>query len=234
MARGRVVLSTGLAAGLLAVLLLAGCGGTTAEPAGRGAGPYPAPTSSARPHAPATATPPGTATAPTVPPSRAPRSKQSWRDPRWHFYSGDRRLHGSAWFAGRHRVMIPFGCTAAPYYRPDPRCSGDRGFHHGIDVAMRCGTPLRTGRAATVLDPASLGAAYGAQPVLLRIGDQDVVIGHTSRVFVAPGEGLAAGERFALAGDSGAPDGCHLHFEVRPAGGGYTTAVDPSGLLGLS
>lgn len=211
MARPRVVLATAL----LALLLLAGCGGTTPEPS-------------------ASSTPPVASATPTTSPSRTSVGKQPWRDPRWHFYSSDRRLHRSAWFAGRHRVMIPFGCTAAPYYRPDPRCSGGHGFHHGIDVAMRCGTPLFAGRAATVLDPAGLGTAYGVQPVLLRIGDQDVVIGHTGRVFVAPGEGLAAGERFALAGDSGAPDGCHLHFEVRPAGRGYTTAVDPSRLLGLS
>jgi murein DD-endopeptidase MepM/ murein hydrolase activator NlpD len=129
--------------------------------------------------------------------------------------------------------MIPFGCTPAPYYDPDPECPEGQGFHHGIDVAMPCGTPLLARRAADVLDNAGLGSAYGVDPVLLRVAGQDVVIGHTTRVLVEPGEQVAAGERFALAGDSGAPDGCHLHFEVRPAGGSYLEAVDPSALLAL-
>ena len=66
------------------------------------------------------------------------------------------------------------------------------------------------------------------------MGDRDVVIGHTRRVFVRDGDRLEAGDRFALVGDSAAPDGCHLHFEVRPAGAGYLDAVDPAALLALS
>jgi murein DD-endopeptidase MepM/ murein hydrolase activator NlpD len=53
-------------------------------------------------------------------------------------------------------------------------------------------------------------------------------------VFVRAGQHVSPGERIALAGDSGAPDGCHLHFEVRRAGGGLSTATDPAGLLALS
>ena len=149
------------------------------------------------------------------------------------FYTDDRRPQRSPWFAGAHPVMIPFGCTPAPYYDADPACPGGQGFHHGTDVAMPCGTPLRAGRPAEVLDNASLGSAYGVDPVLLRVDGHDVVIGHTTEVYVAPGDRLRSGERFALAGDSGAPDGCHLHFEVRPAGGGYTAAIDPAPLLAL-
>lgn len=129
--------------------------------------------------------------------------------------------------------MIGFGCTNAPYYSPDPACSGGNGFHHGIDVAIPCGTPLRAGRAATVLDNSSLGPAYGDQPVLLRVAGRDVVIGHTRQVSVEVGDRLERGEKFAVASDAGAPDGCHLHFEVRRPGTGVGGAVDPAGLLGL-
>lgn len=154
-------------------------------------------------------------------------------DPRWRFFSDDHTRWSSPWFAGEHRVMIPFGCTPAPYYDPDPDCPDGEGFHHGVDVAIPCGVPLRAGHPALVLDPRPLGAAYGRNPVLLRIGEQDVVIGHTTRVYVEPGDRVARGELFARVGDSGAPDGCHLHFEVRPADGGYTSAVDPLPLLSL-
>lgn len=53
-------------------------------------------------------------------------------------------------------------------------------------------------------------------------------------MFVRPGQRVHVGQRIALAADSGAPDGCHLHFEVRPRGGDYTTAVDPAPLLDLT
>jgi murein DD-endopeptidase MepM/ murein hydrolase activator NlpD len=129
--------------------------------------------------------------------------------------------------------MIPFGCTPAPYYSPDPSCPDGQGFHHGIDVAIPCGTPLLAGRSATVLDHGALDPAYGDNPVLLRVAGRDVVIGHTRRVFVAPGDRVKPGEVFARVSDRGAPDGCHLHFEVRRPGGGVSDAVDPAPLLAL-
>ena len=69
--------------------------------------------------------------------------------------------------------------------------------------------------------------------MLLRVDGLDVVIGHTRRVFVAPGDRVPAGRVFARVSDSGAPDGCHLHFEVRRPGGGVSDAVDPARLLAL-
>ncbi|MBW8752426.1 MAG: M23 family metallopeptidase [Propionibacteriales bacterium] len=158
-------------------------------------------------------------------------------DARWRFYTDDHAWHTSAWFAGRHRVMIGYGCNASPWYDHDPRCPGREGFHHGIDVAMPCGTPLFSAVDGVVLDPSEPGApgsAYGVHPFRIRTGDHDILIGHTIHVFVRPGEHVHPGQRIALAGDSGAPDGCHLHFEVRRAGGGLSTAVDPAPWLGLS
>ncbi len=37
----------------------------------------------------------------------------------------------------------------------------------------------------------------------------------------------------ALTSDEGAPDGCHLHFEVRPKGGSYDQAVNPHSVVDL-
>ena len=70
--------------------------------------------------------------------------------------------------------------------------------------------------------------------MLLRVDGFDVVIGHTRKVFVDPGDRVRPGQTFARVSDSGAPDGCHLHFEVRAHGGGVSDAVDPSRLLQLS
>lgn len=114
--------------------------------------------------------------------------------------------------------------------------SDAQGFHHGIDVALPCGTPILAGRAGTVLAPSAPGApgsAYGTHPFRLRVGQVDVLIAHARQVFVAPGERVRPGDRLALASDSGAPDGCHLHLEVRPAGGSVEDAVDPGPWLAL-
>lgn len=133
--------------------------------------------------------------------------------------------------------MIGYGCTTAPYYDPDPACPGRHGFHHGIDMAMPCGTPLFSAVDGIVLDPRSNGApgaAYGERPFRIRTDAVDVLIGHARRVFVQPGDRVRKGQRIALASDSGAPDGCHLHFEVRRHGGGVSDAVDPARLLQLT
>jgi murein DD-endopeptidase MepM/ murein hydrolase activator NlpD len=132
--------------------------------------------------------------------------------------------------------MIPFGCTKAPYYSPDPRCTKDRGFHHGLDVAMPCGTRLFSDRYAWVVSNDSLGPAYGKHPLLLRNYTQewDLVLGHMRKVFVEPGDRIKPGTKLARANDSAAPDGCHLHFEKRALEGGLSTARKPRKMLELT
>ena len=153
------------------------------------------------------------------------------------FWVADQHRYASPWFAGRHRVMIGFGCTRAPYYDPDPRCPGGHGFHHGVDVAMPCGTWLFAGvagRVAPAGGPGAPGPSYGPHAFRIRTADgTDVLLGHVDEVYVGPGDVVRRGEPVARANRLGAPDGCHLHFETRPAGGGYTTAVDPARYLRL-
>ena len=213
---------------LALLALVAGCGGETPS-----AGPPPTTgsTSATPTPAPSVSSPAPTPTAPTATPT--PHDKP---DPRWRFYTDDLARHTSPWFTGSHRVMIGYGCNTAPWYAHDPRCPGRQGFHHGIDVAMPCGTPLLSAVDGVVVDPSSAGSpgsAYGAHPFRIRSGGHDVLIGHTIQVFVDPGQHVHVGQRIALVGDSGAPDGCHLHFEVRRAGGGLSSAVDPARWLRL-
>jgi murein DD-endopeptidase MepM/ murein hydrolase activator NlpD len=217
---------------VVAALALTACGAEAPSASPARSAPTTA-TSTATP-SPTPSTPLTTSAAPS--PKPAPSATES-ADPRWRFYTDDHAWHTSAWFAGSHRVMIGYGCNTAPWYSHDPRCPGRQGFHHGIDVAMPCGTPLFSAVDGVVLDPSAPGApgsAYGVHPFRIRTGDHDILIGHTIHVFVRPGEHVHAGQRIALAGDSGAPDGCHLHFEVRRSGGGLSTAVDPASWLGLS
>ncbi|QWC86014.1 peptidoglycan DD-metalloendopeptidase family protein [Nocardioidaceae bacterium] len=232
-----------LAVGAALVLTACSPGGAsgTAEqsPAptpGTSSAPFPSPTDSTPTDSAPSPTPAessGTASAdrPRVPRQRLPP------DPRWLYFEDDRTRYASPWWTGRHRLQIAYGCTPAPYYVLDPRCDGT-GFHHGYDFAIPCGTPLRAARPARVVSSAALGPAYGENSLLLRMRDddgvtRDVVIGHTRRNLVAEGDTLRAGQRFAYASDSAVYTGCHLHFEVRPAGGSVTSAVDPRPLLEL-
>ena len=217
-----------------ALVLVAGCSSTSDAPGTPSPQAAPSPSdASSGSGAPNAPTAPGSDTASPGLSVSISTAQALPSDPRWRFFGADRVPRTSPWYPGAHRVMIPFGCTPAPYYSPDPSCPDGHGFHHGIDVALPCGTPLRAGRAATVLDHGALGPAYGADPVLLRVDGLDVVIGHTRKVFVGPGDQVRRRAMFARVSDSGAPDGCHLHFEVRRPGGGVSEAVDPAPLLAL-
>jgi murein DD-endopeptidase MepM/ murein hydrolase activator NlpD len=154
------------------------------------------------------------------------------------FWVRDKHFYFSKWFAGKHRKMINFGCTKAPYYDPSPLCPHQEGFHHGIDVAMKCETRLFAGLRGTVVRPdapGSLGSAYG--PYAFRLRNHrlhlDFVIGHVLHVYVKPGDHVAKGTLIARASDQGAPDGCHLHFEARPQGTSFDSAVSPRRYLDL-
>lgn len=154
------------------------------------------------------------------------------------FWVRDRRHYRSPWYAGAHRRMINFGCTRAPYYAPDPRCRRERGFHHGLDIAMPCGTRLFSALRGRVVRPRSAGAlgpSYGRNAFRIRNHRYrvDIAIGHTRRVYVAPGDRVRRGDLIARASDMGAPDGCHLHFEVRPRRASYQQAVNPRARLRL-
>jgi murein DD-endopeptidase MepM/ murein hydrolase activator NlpD len=170
--------------------------------------------------------------------SFGPRGPSGPVDKTRRFWTHDKHRYDSRWYAGAHRKMVPFGCTAAPYYPHDPTCPGRQGIHHGLDIAMPCGTTLYAGLRGTVVRPdapGALGPAYGPYAFRLRNHrlHKDFVLGHVLQVYVEPGDHVRRGTRIARASDQGAPDGCHLHFEVRPAGGSYQSAVAPTKYLHL-
>lgn len=215
-------------------LLLIGCGGQPAQgptrPAAESSPPIPTPTITAKPTPEPTRKPK---------PSATPKPSSSLTpDPRNRFYTDDTTWYDSPWYVGRHRIMVDYGCTADPFYDPDPRCGDDHGFHHGVDIAMPCGTVITAGVNGRVIDPGrpgTPGPAYGKTAFRIRTAaGQDILIGHARTAFVRPGDRVEKGERIALAGSRGAPDGCHLHLEVRPADGGVADAVSPMHIAQLT
>ena len=83
------------------------------------------------------------------------------------FWTDDRTCYDSPWFEGSHRVLIPFGCTKAPYYPRVAACSNRGGIHHGIDIDMPVGTRIYSNVSGTVVK-GSLGAAYGPKAFVIR------------------------------------------------------------------
>ncbi|MGC6483240.1 MAG: M23 family metallopeptidase [Synechococcus sp.] len=95
--------------------------------------------------------------------------------------------------------------------------------HRGIDIANAIGTPIRAAWAGQVVGAKWLGG-YG---LTVEIRHQDGSLtryAHCSRLLVAEGDRVAAGETIAEMGNTGISTGPHLHFEVIDAAG---VAVDP-------
>jgi murein DD-endopeptidase MepM/ murein hydrolase activator NlpD len=187
----------------------------------------------------------------TAEPTRKPNAEPTYQPltampeglPRFWPTDSVNTWYTSPWYKGAHPVMVGYGCTKAPYYDADPTCPKGEGKHHGIDVEMPCGTPLYADMKGEVVPYGALGApgmAYGRNALRIRghvpgnRGRVDVIIGHTRHDLVAAGDSIDTGELISHASDDGAPDGCHLHFEVRPVGRSYRAAVDPSLYLKLA
>ena len=136
----------------------------------------------------------------------------------------------SPWFGQVRYIGINYGCNKLPYYPPDSRCPGHQGFHHGVDIAMPTGTPITSAVAGRAV-LGGLGTAYGSRAFRIRTANRDIVLGHVSRVLVRSGQRVKPGDVVAYSGALGAPDGAHLHFEVRPVGGAYTQAKNPMAQL---
>ena len=132
----------------------------------------------------------------------------------------------SPWFPGVRFVGINYGCNPTHYYPHDARCPGRQGFHHGVDISMPVGTPIYSNVRGRVLK-GGLGDAYGAKAFRIRIKNRDILLGHVSRVLVRSGQRVSPGQLIAFSGNLGAPDGAHLHFEVRRRGASFTGAVNP-------
>lgn len=94
--------------------------------------------------------------------------------------------------------------------------------HTGLDIAVPIGTPIRASGGGIVAEVGQ-DAEYGRYVMLDHPNDYQTLYGHASRLLVAVGDTVHAGQVIALAGSTGRSTGPHLHFEVRRAG----RAVDP-------
>jgi len=95
-------------------------------------------------------------------------------------------------------------------------------MHTGIDFGATSGTPIRAAAAGRVVQAGAM-SGYGNVVVIDHGGGLATLYAHQSRVAVAAGTQVQAGQVIGYVGATGYATGPHLHFEVRING----TPVDP-------
>lgn len=126
-----------------------------------------------------------------------------------------------------HSAILPVdGRTSSRFgSRRDP-IHGHERHHAGLDIAAPTGTPIRAVMSGTVVSAGERGG-YGNTVVVEHSDGSRGLYAHCSRLDVAAGQRIRAGQPIAAVGSTGRSTGPHLHFELRIDG----EAVDPESHL---
>ncbi|WTD65049.1 M23 family metallopeptidase [Micromonospora sp. NBC_01638] len=106
-------------------------------------------------------------------------------------------------------------------------CYGQRWgtLHAGIDLALPSGTPIRAAAAGTVTQAGDASDGYGNSVFIDHGNGYLTNYAHQSRVAVAVGQKVKAGQVIGYEGATGDSTGPHLHFEVHQ---GMWNQIDPA------
>lgn len=147
----------------------------------------------------------------------------------------------SKWWRGTFNRTQGYGCTSLAMEGHNPNHPECAFFHEGEDFALPCGTPIYAGCDVHVLavDPAGYGryqdvkGVWHGENAALHLGavTHDIWLYHMARYAVKAGDHVRAGSILGWSGTRGFSTGCHIHFEVRPVGGGYRHSVNPASFL---
>ena len=96
------------------------------------------------------------------------------------------------------------------------------GFHHGLDIACKVGTPIRAAQAGKVTFSGTR-SVYGKTVVIEHTNGIETLYAHTSKNLVTKGQQVKKGQIIALVGLTGRTTGPHLHFQINHNG----KTVDP-------
>ena len=101
-------------------------------------------------------------------------------------------------------------------------------LHGGIDIAAPIGTPILAA-ASGVIDYATWNDGGYGNMIDIRHADGTITrYAHMNELYVKEGQSVSQGQTIGAMGSTGFSTGPHLHFEIRPNGGG---AIDPMGFL---
>lgn len=106
-------------------------------------------------------------------------------------------------------------------YRIDP-FTGGRGFHRGMDIAARTGTPI-VAPAQGVVSFAGKFGSFGNTVKIFHGYGISTLYAHADDLLVRSGQRVNRGDVIATVGSTGRSTGPHLHYEVHVHG----VRVDP-------
>lgn len=104
----------------------------------------------------------------------------------------------------------------------DPRLEA----HSGVDLAVPVGSDVRATGGGRITETGT-DPAYGFYIRINHGSGYESMYGHLSRVIVARGDAVRAGQVIGLSGNTGRSTAPHLHFEILRGG----RSVDPLSLL---
>jgi len=147
----------------------------------------------------------------------------------WAGLNADGRAGSATWHAlGRSPAACPIhlgwplhGAIASPF---GPRWNR---FHEGLDISADEGERIHASLTGRVVF-ADWNDGFGRLITIAHHRGVVTMYAHLSRIEVAPGQHVEAGQEIGLVGHTGDATGPHLHFEVRLHG----ASVDP--LTGLN
>lgn len=87
------------------------------------------------------------------------------------------------------------------------------GFHHGLDIAAKIGTPINAASSGQV-SFAGTRAIYGKTVIIDHADGKQTLYAHLSKFNVKKGQEIAKGQVIAYVGTTGRTTGPHLHFAV--------------------
>jgi len=126
-------------------------------------------------------------------------------------------MHQAAASPSAEQLVLPVaGRISSPYgWRKDP-FTGQREFHHGIDIAGPAGSGVfAAGSGRVILSGWKEG--YG-NVVEIEHGGSSTLYAHNDKNLVSEGEEVQQFQMVALMGNTGKSTGPHLHYEVRKQG----------------
>lgn len=92
-----------------------------------------------------------------------------------------------------------------------------RGYHQGLDIAVKVGTPVAAYADGVVVFVGWRGA-YGRAVILDHGEGRRTLYGHLDSYTVNVGDYVTQGDFIAASGNTGRSTGPHLHFEMRRNG----------------
>ncbi|QUI21292.1 peptidoglycan DD-metalloendopeptidase family protein [Vallitalea pronyensis] len=89
------------------------------------------------------------------------------------------------------------------------------GFHHGIDLAISTGTPIRASDGGRVIFAGWKNSTYGYAVDIDHGNGVLTRYAHCSRILVKSGQSVSQYQTIAKVGSTGKSTGPHVHFEIR-------------------